>query len=256
VEGNRDPEAHRPSAQPVTAVLQPVRVRSRRPPRVLCSDTRLAGRVTFLRESSGRKSSAAGERCLSRSDRSRRASNHAGHSVANTDSVERWAPTEADVGTLEEPTHCFVEEGDGSRDSSGIWTCFSSRRRGDGTRGRSADPKQGRSRRQPRPGRRAEASCITNVLGKSGGAGETDGSGRSSEDERDTITLSEQRARGSRWSPQWPEAGLDENASRTRRRVHRRRRPCQTKGPPRACGPGALSRGLCGKGAVDLLASA
>jgi hypothetical protein len=188
-------------------VLQPVRVRSRRPPRVPCSDTRLAGRVTFLRESSGRKSSAAGERCLSRSDRSRRASNRAGHSGANTDSVERWAPTEADVGTLEEPTHCFVEEGDGGRDSAGIWTCPSSRRRGDGTRGRNADPKQGRSRRQPRPCRRAKAFCITNVLGKSGGAGETGGSGRSSGDERDMTTLSERRARGSRWLLEWPEAG-------------------------------------------------
>ncbi len=69
------------------------------------------------------------------------------------------------------------------------------------------DPKQGRSRQQPRAGRRAKASCITNALGKSGGAGETGGSGRSSEDGRDMITLSERRARGSRWSLKWPEAG-------------------------------------------------
>jgi hypothetical protein len=66
--------------QPVTAALQPVKVRSRRPPRVPCSNARLTGRVTFPRESSGTKPSAAGERCLSRSDRSRRASNHAGGS--------------------------------------------------------------------------------------------------------------------------------------------------------------------------------
>jgi hypothetical protein len=59
-EGNRSSEAHRRSAQPVTAVLQPVKVRSRRPPWGPCSNTRLAGRVTFPRESSGRKSSAAG----------------------------------------------------------------------------------------------------------------------------------------------------------------------------------------------------
>ena len=72
------------TVQPVTAVLLPVKVRSRRPPRVPYSDTRLAGRATFPRESSGRKSSAAGERCLSRSDRSRRASNRAGRSKANT----------------------------------------------------------------------------------------------------------------------------------------------------------------------------
>jgi len=70
--------------QPVTAVLLPVKVRSRCPPRVPCSNTRLMGRATFSRESSGRKSSAAGERRLSRSDRSRRASNRAGRSKANT----------------------------------------------------------------------------------------------------------------------------------------------------------------------------
>src|SRR5271167_3836553 len=108
-------------------------------------------------------------------------------------------------GVVEEPTHYMDEEGQGSRDSSGIWTCFSSRRRGDGTRRRSADPKQGRSRQQPGPGRRAKASCITNALGNSGGAGETGGSGRSSEDERDMTTLSERRARGSRWLLDWPD---------------------------------------------------
>jgi hypothetical protein len=43
---------------------------------------------------------------------------------------------------------------------------------------------------------------------KSGGAGETGGSGRSSGDERDTITRSERRARGRRWSLlSEPEAG-------------------------------------------------
>jgi RNA-directed DNA polymerase len=67
-------------AQPVTAAFQPVQVWSRYPPRVPCSNARPVGRVTDLRASSGRKSSAAGERCLSRSDRSRRANNHAGRS--------------------------------------------------------------------------------------------------------------------------------------------------------------------------------
>jgi hypothetical protein len=52
-----------------------------------------------------------------------------------------------------------------------------------------------------------EASCITNVLGKAGGAVETDGSGRSSEEERDNRTLSERRTRGLRWLLKWPEAG-------------------------------------------------
>ena len=128
--------------------------------------------------------------------------------------ASKCPPTEAEVGIVGEPTHSFDEEGDGSRDSSGIWTCFSSRRRGDGTCGRSTDPKQGRSRRQPRPDRRAKAACITKDLGKSGGAGETGGSGRSSGDEGDTITLSEQRARGPRWLLERARGGLVENASR------------------------------------------
>ena len=114
-------------------------------------------------------------------------------------------------GVLEEPTHCSNEEGHGSRDLSGHGTCFSSRRRGDGTCERSTDPKQGRSRWQPIPGRRAKASGITNVLGKAGGAIETGGSGRSSDEERDNRTLSERRARGPRWLLKWPEAGPVEN---------------------------------------------
>jgi len=84
--------------QPVTAVLRLVEVRSRRPPRVPCSNARLTGRVTFPGESSGTKPSAAGERCLSRSDRSRRASNHAGGSEANTERRRKTSPTGADVG--------------------------------------------------------------------------------------------------------------------------------------------------------------
>ena len=86
------------TVQPVTAVLQPVKVRSRRPPRVPCSNARLAGGVTFPRESSGTKFSAAGEQCLSGSDRSGRASNHAGGSKANTEKRRKTIPTEADVG--------------------------------------------------------------------------------------------------------------------------------------------------------------
>jgi hypothetical protein len=57
-----------------------------------------------------------------------------------------------------------------------------------------------------------KASGITNVLGKAGGAIETGGSGRSSEEERDNRTLSEQRTRGPRWLLKWPEAWLVENA--------------------------------------------
>ncbi len=142
-------------AQPVTAELQPVRVRSRRPPRVPCSDTRLAGRVTFLRGSLGRKSSAAGEKSPGRIGPGGRATTRAVAKRTLLASVETLTRLKPMSGLLEEPTHLGNEEGHGSRDSSGIWTCFSSRRRGDGTRRRRADPKQGRSRPQPRPGRRA-----------------------------------------------------------------------------------------------------
>ena len=141
--------------QPATAVLQPVKVRSRRPPRVPCSDTRLTGRVTFPRESSGRKSSAAGDVSPGRIGPGGRATARAVASRTPMVSVETLARLKPMSGLLEEPTHLGNEEGDRSRDASGIGTCFSSRRRGDGTRGRSADPTWGRSRRQPRPGRRA-----------------------------------------------------------------------------------------------------
>ena len=82
----------------------------------------------------------------------------------------------------------------------------SSRRRGDGTPGRSVDSKQGRSRRQPRPGRRAQTYGITSAPGKSVGVGETGGSGRSSKDGRDNRTLLEPRTRGLRWWSHCPEA--------------------------------------------------
>jgi hypothetical protein len=128
---------------------------SRRPPRVPCSDTRLTGRVTFPRESSGRKSSAAGDVSPGRIGPGGRATARAVASRTPMVSVETLARLKPMSGLLEEPTHLGNEEGDRSRDASGIGTCFSSRRRGDGTRGRSADPKWGRSRRQPRPDRRA-----------------------------------------------------------------------------------------------------
>jgi hypothetical protein len=66
--------------------------------------------------------------------------------------------------------------------------CSSSWRRGDGTSGRSTDPKQGRSRGQPRPGRRAQTHGITSKPGKSVGVVETGGSGRRSDERRDNTT--------------------------------------------------------------------
>ena len=82
----------------------------------------------------------------------------------------------------------------------------SSRRRGDGTQGRSVDLKQGRSRRQPRLGRRAQTCGRTSAPGKSVGVVETGGSGRRSEEGRDNRTLLEPRPRGLRWWSYWPEA--------------------------------------------------
>jgi hypothetical protein len=88
----------------------------------------------------------------------------------------------------------------GRRDPLG-YGLSSSRRKGDGTQRRSTDLKQGRSRRQPRPGRRAKTCGITSGPGKAAGANETGGSGRSSEEERDNTTRSEPRTRGPGWSP-------------------------------------------------------
>src|SRR4029450_5609633 len=93
-------------------------------------------------------------------------------------------------------------------------THTSSRRRGGGTYGRSVVTKQGRSRGQPRPGRRAKTRGITRQSGKSTGVVETGGSGRRSVEGRDNITLPEQRTRGLRWSSRAPEAGGVDNTHR------------------------------------------
>src|SRR6266446_1941831 len=66
---------------------------------------------------------------------------------------------------------------------------------------------QGRSRGQPRPGRRAQTYRRTSAPGKSVGVVETGGSGRRSDERRDNTTLLEPRTRGPRWSSQRPEAG-------------------------------------------------
>ncbi len=93
-------------------------------------------------------------------------------------------------------------------------THLSCRRMERGTYGRSAAANQGRSRRQPRPGRRAKTRCITRDPGKSARVFETGGSGCSSDDGRDNITLPEQRPRGPRWPFEWPEAESADNAGR------------------------------------------
>ena len=105
---------------------------------------------------------------------------------------------------------------------------FSSRRRGDGTSGRSTDLKQGRSPWQPRPGRRAKTSGITSSPGKAGGARESRGSGHSSAEGRDNITHPEPRTCGPRWSHAKPEAGWEDKTARAGRRAEPRRRSYQT----------------------------
>jgi hypothetical protein len=139
---------------------------------------------------------------------------------------------------MEEPTPCSVEEGLGERGKTGV-PRPSSRRRGDGTHRRSGDPKQGRSRRQPRSGRRAKTRRITSAPGKAVGVGETGGSGRSSEEEWDNITRSEPRTRGPGWSSRRPEAGWSEKSTRDGRRAKERRRRYQTEQAWEVRRPGA-----------------
>ncbi len=107
------------------------------------------------------------------------------------------------------------------RKATGVWGTLwsfvprsSSRRMGSGTHGRTTDPKQGRSRGQPKSGRRAKTCRITRDPGKSAGVFETGGSGCSSVDARDNTTLAEQRTRGSRRLLERPEAWSADNADR------------------------------------------
>ncbi len=90
-------------------------------------------------------------------------------------------------------------------------THLSCRRMERGTYGRRVAANQGRSRWQPRSGRRAKTCGITSAPGKSAGAVETGGSGRSSTDIRDNITLAEPRTRGLRWLCNEPEVGGVDN---------------------------------------------
>lgn len=143
---------------------------------------------------------------ISRSDQPRRASNLAGRNMKCTlqrrkqipdCSWVRWARG-ADALLC-----CGKPQGAGRQLG---YPRSSSRRRGDSTQGRSVDSKQGRSRRQPRPGRRAQTCGRTSAPGKSVGVVETGGSGRSSEDGRDNRTLLEPRTRGLRWWAHCPAA--------------------------------------------------
>ena len=161
----------------------------------------------------------------SRSDQSRRASNCAGRSMKRTLQRRKHIPN---------GNWCWVAGG-----ADALFCCgkplgagrqlgylrSSSRRRGDGTQGRSVDPKQGRSRRQPRAGCRAQTRGITSAPGKSVGVVETGGSGRRSEDGRDNRTLLERRTRGLRWLFREPEAGGVDHTHRKGKRAGRGRRP-------------------------------
>jgi hypothetical protein len=87
---------------------------------------------------------------------------------------------------------------------------YALRRWGYGMQGRKSGAKWGRSPWQPE----GKVSRITSDPGKSGGAIEIRGSGRRSRDERDNITLSEQRTRGSKRLSWRSEAALVDNAGR------------------------------------------
>jgi hypothetical protein len=194
--------------QPVTAVLLPVKVRSRRPPRVPYSDTRLTGRATFPRESSGRKSSAAGERCLSRSDRSRRASNCAGRSKANTggsvDTPPRQKPRSGLWGSrlirlMRKATGAGTHRGYGPASPPDVEVTA----RVDGALTQSREGLD-RSPDQVVGQGLLYNQCSWEVRG----CGRDWRIGPDSVEGRDNITLPEQRARGPRWSRlSEPEAG-------------------------------------------------
>ena len=127
----------------------------------------------------------------------------------------------------------------GGEEGPEMSTHTSSRRRGGGTYGRSVVLKQGRSRGQPRSGRRAQTRGITRHPGKSAGVVETGGSGRRSVEGRDNTTLLEQRTRGLRWSCRAPEAGGVDNPHHKGKRAGRGRRPYQTADLRGVCRPGA-----------------
>src|SRR5207244_13490418 len=100
--------------------LQPVKVRSRCPPRAPCSDIRLAGRVTF-RGKARVKSPRRPE-----SDVSPGRIGSGGRATARA--VAERTPAEASregprrkpmSGTSEEPTHCFGGEGHGAGSQGG-----------------------------------------------------------------------------------------------------------------------------------------
>ncbi len=153
---------------------------------------------------------------FSRSDRSRRASNRAGRSMKRTlqrrNGSHDRSRCRVDGGADPLPTR-----GRPMGSGEGCWRVApgsSSRRRGDGTHGRITDPKQGRSWRQPRSGRRAKTCCISSDPVKSAGVSKAGGSGRSSEDGRDNRTLPERRTRGLRWPLERPEAWSADNADR------------------------------------------
>ncbi len=140
-----------------------------------------------------------------RSDWYRRASNHAGRSMKRT--LHRRKPR-PDRNQCREYWRSRPDRSLGKTIGveEGLGTCTrsSSRRKGDGTYGRISDPKQGRSWRQPRSGRRARIRCISSDTVKSAGVSKIGGSGCSSEDGRDNRTPPEQRPRGPRWPLERP----------------------------------------------------
>jgi hypothetical protein len=173
------------------------------------SHTRLSTGVTLLGASSGVQVPAA--RCGSiEVGQPRGASNFEGRSQGRTDSVE--TPTHQEPGRV-----LKADCGDGDAKRSGLrdgrcarrsnWAQAGERSPGvDAGRQSKRDwqPKQGRSRGSPRalPPSEDPRYKRRRVV-KSAGAGETGGSGRSSGDERDMITLLEPRTRGAQWRGTW-----------------------------------------------------
>ena len=151
------------------------------------------------------------------SGRPRRASNHAGRSMKRT-LQRRYYLSDGSWCRRFGGADPVMRRGRpwGSGKVWGHAPESSSRRMGDGTYGRIVDPKQGRSWRQPTSGRRAKTRCISSNTVKGAGVTKTGGSGRSSDEVRDNITLAEPRPRGPRWPFERPETWSVDNAGCSR----------------------------------------
>lgn len=159
-------------------------------PKHLCSDSRLREQVTVLGESSAVEVpvSPCGSMGLARH---RGANNHAGRSIQRTLQHRNLGPAEAEAGGLREPNHSMNGEGHdaGARRVSGNSSCVPSGVRAVARmKGIQTQSREGLALGKVQPISAASVKWLDE--------GETGGSGRSSDEEQDSITCSERRTRG------------------------------------------------------------